>query len=139
MKLRSASKTFQCGDAGRVAGQAGATRAIAGPAPEYQALCARERERRRQYNRNYMRRWRANPQHAQREGENRRRAYWRIKLSGADGADSVESRMSTTQKPQRNLCGFCGHRPSVTRISRLQISTPSAAFVPIEIPYCGQC
>ena len=95
------------------------------------------RERRRRYNRKYMRRWRANPHHAEREGERRRRAYWRIKLSGADGA--ADTTDGAQRKPPATLCGFCGRRPPITRITRLQIAPPSSEFVPIEIPYCGQC
>ena len=66
-----------------------------------------------------------------------RRTYWRIKLSGADGA--ADTTDGAQRKPPATLCGFCGRRPPITRITRLQIAPPSSEFVPIEIPYCGQC
>jgi hypothetical protein len=145
MKERSASKDLAGGQAlangssGPISLGQRSPQPQSGPRPTSDE--ARLRERRRAYNRAYMRRWRANPRHAEQEGERRRRDYWRIKLRGADdgAAQSVDTTEGAPRQPRSTLCGFCGHRPSITRITRLKITLPSSEFVPIDIPYCGQC
>ncbi len=89
----------------------------------------------RQYNRNYMRRWRADPSHRERENANRCR--W-----------ACERKERVAQEPWppftnwrgEKVCGFCKKRPPKSEILRLKASPIVAdQYVEVLIPYCGEC
>jgi hypothetical protein len=92
-------------------------------------------ERRRQYNRQYMRSWRANPDHKDEERERRKRWYYERKERAA----------SAEKRPYRNangklVCGFCGLGSAVTEVVRLRICDRAPnGFLTVRIPYCGEC
>ncbi|HEY6904023.1 MAG TPA: hypothetical protein VI216_06920, partial [Candidatus Acidoferrales bacterium] len=92
-------------------------------------------KRRRIYNRLYMRAWRADPHHRERELRNRQRWHYQRKLR------SVQSdHRPFTDDVGRPVCGFCRKDPPVREVMRLRISLDAAArFVPIRVPYCGNC
>ncbi len=83
-------------------------------------------EAKRQYNREYMRRWRSNPQNLERERVNRQHSYYSRKV-----------REATSDGP---LCGFCHQRPPVCRVRRLEVvQGRPGGFVEVSVPYCGRC
>ena len=92
-------------------------------------------ERRRAYNRLYMRAWRADPHHREGELRNRQRWHYERKLR------SVQSdHRPFTDDVGHPVCGFCRKDPPVREVMRLRISLDAAArFVPIRVPYCGNC
>ncbi len=94
-------------------------------------------EDKRQYNREFMRRWRADPLHAALEREKRRQRYY-------DGQKQrrlnrlVSSAQSSGRKGK--MCGFCWKRPAREKIVRLQVcERASDGYVKVRIPYCGEC
>ena len=87
-------------------------------------------EGRRRYNREYMRRWRANPANLARERANRKEWHYLRKLRSAM-APLPEGRL---------LCAFCHRRASVRRVSRLEVVQGiPGGFVEVKVPYCGEC
>ena len=91
--------------------------------------------RRRAYNRNYMRTRRADPRHRARERAAQREAYFARKLR-----DLLREKRPFTNDLGAPVCGLCGKLPPVSEIVRLQIrETRCGEYVPIRIPYCGQC
>jgi len=94
-------------------------------------LCAK----RRAYNRAYMRAWRGDPRHQLRERANRERAYYERKLREVLGARPVFANDCGIP-----MCGLCGKLPRVAEILRLRICDHArGGYVPVRIPYCGQC
>jgi hypothetical protein len=91
--------------------------------------------KRRAYNREYMRAWRADRRHQARERAARRTAYYERKLQRA-----LRERSPLTNDAGAPVCGLCGKLPPVREILRLKICEgPRGEYVPIRIPYCGQC
>jgi len=94
-------------------------------------------EKRRAYNREYMRAWRANPLHQARERASREKAYCEKKLREALRA---RQRKPFTNERGVRVCGFCGKAGPVSEVLRLRISnTPRGDYVEVRMPYCGQC
>lgn len=96
------------------------------------ALREQQVEHRRQYNREYMRRWRANPHNRDRERINRQRWHYSRKLRdfevGRDGG------------ADRPLCAFCHQRAPICRVPRLMVvEGRPGGFVEVNVLYCGQC
>ena len=92
-------------------------------------------ERKRCYNRRYMRRWRSDPAHEAREREKRRQWYYERKAREARG-----ELPPFTNDHGQPVCGFCWKSPPVTQISRLRVcEDASGGYVQLRIPYCGQC
>ena len=102
------------------------------PREDASALAAEEKRR---YNREFMRRWRADPRNHAVEREKRRRWYYeRHKPRLARDAS-----LSAGRQRQR-LCGFCSRLPATGEIARLRVSeTSPGGYVQVRIPYCGQC
>jgi len=99
------------------------------------ARIGKRTEARRRYNREYMRRWRGDPRHRQREVESRMRAYWKQKLRRA----TSERRLYINGCGQA-VCGFCWRRPPVRMAERLRISEAArSGYVRALIPCCGEC
>lgn len=91
--------------------------------------------KRRAYNREYMRAWRANPRHQARERATRQRSYYERKLRKA-----LRERRPFTNDLGVPVCGLCGKLPPVAEIVRLRIrETTRGEYVQVRIPYCGQC
>jgi hypothetical protein len=89
----------------------------------------------RQYNRNYMRRWRADPSHRERENANRCRWQCERKEHVVE-----EPRHPFTNWRGEKVCGFCKKRPPKSEILRLESSvTARSRYVEVLIPYCGEC
>jgi len=92
-------------------------------------------EKQRLYKREYMRRWRASPCRQSSERGRRRRAYYARK----------ERELLTDASPDCDpdgpaLCGYCGIRPSVEEVERLEIANDAPdGYVEVRIPYCGRC
>lgn len=95
-----------------------ATRIVSRAAAEPSCL-----EARRLYNREYMRRWRADPHHRELERASRER-----------GQDSRKFRKAAQG---RRLCGFCHQRPPKEEVLRL-FPAPTG-YVEVRVPYCGDC
>ena len=92
-------------------------------------------EKRRQYNRRYMRAWRADPLHQSREHENRERWNYERKLREAQS-----DRIPYTNELGERVCGLCRQQPQVTEILRLQVCEGAPrGYVEVRIPYCGEC
>lgn len=101
-------------------------------APEAQA-----REERRRYNREFMRRWRADPSHHAMERSQRQQRYY-----GGQKQQQIEKTSSSRQRASggKRLCGFCWRRPALRKIVRLQVSEAAPdGYVKVRIPYCGEC
>ena len=91
-------------------------------------------EQKRRYIREYMRRWRARPDHQQLEHENRRRSYRQRKLTGAAGAPHSQANSAAP------LCAICRKRPSIKTIVRLRLLDEAPYnYVEMHVPYCGEC
>jgi hypothetical protein len=89
----------------------------------------------RQYNRNYMRRWRADPAHRERENANRCRWACERKELVVE-----EPRHAFTNWRGERVCGFCKKRPPKGQILRLEASAAAPdQYVEVLIPYCGMC
>jgi hypothetical protein len=80
-------------------------------------------EARRRYNREYMRRWRADPRHRNCERANRERWQHLRKFQ-----DLVHG---------KRVCGFCHQRAPKEEVLRL-FPVPKG-YVEVRVPYCGQC
>lgn len=92
-------------------------------------------ERRRIYNRLYMRAWRSDPRHRECELRNRQRWHYERKLRSVQ-----PERRPFTDDFGHPVCGFCRKHPPIRDVMRLRISADAAArFVPIRVPYCGNC
>lgn len=92
-------------------------------------------EKRRQYNRQYMRAWRANPLHQAHERENRDRWNYERKLG-----DARSDRIPYTNERGERVCGLCRRQAPVTEIVRLQVcDVAPQGYVEVRIPYCGEC
>ena len=92
-------------------------------------------ERRRAYNRLYMRAWRADPRHRASELTNRHRWHYERKLRSVQ-----RDRRPFTDDSGHPVCGFCRKDPPVREVMRLRITADAAArFVQVCVPYCGHC
>jgi hypothetical protein len=102
---------------------------------ENEAARALETRERRRANREYMRQWRANPQHQAVERNKRQQRYYaRQKPETVREVDRVVASGLNSR-----TCGFCS-RPAVTNIGRLHIRDDAPnGYVEIRFPYCGQC
>jgi hypothetical protein len=112
---------------------------VIGGSSESEARLHRDRialaARRRAYNREYMRAWRSDPRHQARERVTRERAYYERKLR-----DALRERRPFTNDAGMPVCGLCGKLPPVAEILRLRICDHArGGYVPIRLPYCGQC
>jgi len=94
-------------------------------------------EDKRRYNREFMRRWRADPFHLALEQAQRRQRYYEVHKRR-----KIERDSSSPQARERDekLCAFCWKRRAVRKIARLQVceSAPDG-YVKVRIPYCGEC
>lgn len=91
--------------------------------------------KRRAYNREYMRAWRADPRHQSNERATRQKSYFDRKLR-----EALRERRPFTNDMGLPVCGFCGKLPPVSEIVRLRIRESSRGeYVQVRIPYCGQC
>ena len=94
-------------------------------------------EDRRRYNREFMRRWRADPFRLAAEQARRRERYY-----GGQKQRRIERAASSPHARERDkkLCGFCWKRPALKKIVRLQVSESAPdGYVKVRIPYCGEC
>jgi len=90
---------------------------------------------RREYNRDYMRRWRADTQNQAKERETRERAHVARKLRLA--LEEYRPAMTATGEP---VCGICRRLPARCQVVRLRVSSTSpGGFEELRLPYCGQC
>jgi hypothetical protein len=90
---------------------------------------------RRQYKREYMRRWRTDPGHLAHERGKRKEWYHDRKSRGAQ-----QNRSPSPSDCGEPVCGFCRLRPSLKNVMRLQIcDSAPGGYVKVRIPYCGQC
>jgi hypothetical protein len=91
--------------------------------------------KKRQYAREYMRKWRSDPGNHQIEHESRRRCYRERKLRAV--ANSPAGSLKVKSPP---VCGICRRRPSITEVVRLRMREKAPdGYVEVRIPYCGQC
>jgi hypothetical protein len=92
-------------------------------------------EKRRRYNRLYMRGWRADSAHSARERANRERWHYERKLRNA-----LRVSASNTENRSIPTCGFCRKNRPITRVWRLEIrDLAPRGYVEIRVPYCGEC
>jgi hypothetical protein len=93
-------------------------------------------EERRRYNREFMRRWRADPFHLAEEQAQRRQRYYASKQRHIQHPAAAEKASGGAKR----MCGFCWKRPAVRKIMRLQVceSAPDG-YAKVAIPYCGKC
>lgn len=92
-------------------------------------------EKRRTYNRLYMRAWRADPRRRTHELHSRQRWDYQRKLRSVH-----REPRPFTDNSGVPVCGFCRKDPPVRDVMRLRISADAAArFVPVRVPYCGHC
>jgi hypothetical protein len=90
---------------------------------------------RREYKREYMRRWRSDPDHQRQERLNREQWYQRRKEHIPKLLPHARSR-----RRSRPTCGICRKRAPVTEIVRLQIRDDApGGYRQVRIPYCGEC
>lgn len=88
-------------------------------------------QKRRIYNRLYMRSWRADPRNRACEREHRAQWHYARKLRDFD------SHASDLGDP---VCGFCHKNPPVTKVWRLEIrDLAPRGYVEVRVPYCGEC
>jgi hypothetical protein len=92
--------------------------------PRRDGKAAESEIERRRNNRNYMRRWRADPRHRARE----RIRSSRLRVTHKCGEAVVRG------KP---VCGFCHLREPVRQVRRLKPSR--IGYVEVVVPYCGVC
>src|SRR5271156_5339433 len=99
---------------------------------ERRGRAGRRTEAGRRYNREYMRRWRADPRHRAREIGTRLRAYLRQKARRA----TSERRLYVNRHGQA-VCGFCWRRTPVRMAERLRISEAAKnGYVRVLVPCC---
>jgi hypothetical protein len=92
-------------------------------------------EKRRRYNRLYMRSWRADPRHQACEREHRERWHYERKLRNA-----LRKHDPYADDRGEPVCGFCRKNPPVTRVWRLESrDLAPRGYVEVRVPYCGQC
>ncbi len=92
-------------------------------------------EKRRRYNRLYMRSWRADPRHQACERAHRERWHYERKLR-----DSLPPCDPDADDHGESVCGFCRKSPPVTKVWRLEIrDLAPRGYVEVRVPYCGQC
>jgi len=92
-------------------------------------------EKRRRYNRLYMRSWRADPHNRSRDRDMRQHWDYRRKLREAQ-----QHQLPFTNDCGDPVCGFCGKNPPVREVMRLRVcETARRGFVQVRIPYCGLC
>jgi hypothetical protein len=92
-------------------------------------------EKRRRYNRLYMRSWRADPRHRARERAHREQWHYERKLR-----DSLRPYDPYADDRGVPVCGFCRKHPPVTKVLRLEIRDQAPrGYVEIRVPYCGEC
>ncbi|MFZ3214878.1 MAG: hypothetical protein WA192_02355 [Candidatus Acidiferrales bacterium] len=92
-----------------------------------------ELARRRQINRESMRRRRADPVRWAQDQERR-------KNSGSASSDSAARGPSITAKPAQRICALCHQRPAVEDVTRLEPSrTATGGYAKVRLPYCGRC
>ena len=92
-------------------------------------------EEKRRYIREYMRRWRARPEHQTVEHRNRRRCYHRRRTSCP-----VDASQPAASSAMASMCAICRKRPSVTTIVRLRLLDKSPYnYAEMRVPYCGEC
>jgi hypothetical protein len=92
-------------------------------------------EHRRQYRREYMRRRRARPELQAAERDRRQRAYYARKARRAQFQPGQNTNLRGEE-----VCAYCGRRPPVEHVMRLQICEQAPdGFVEVRIPYCGYC
>jgi hypothetical protein len=90
---------------------------------------------RRQANREFMRQWRADPQHLTKERQERKQRYY----SRQKQKTLRDIAFASATGLQSQSCGFCS-RSAVRLIRRLQISAVAPEeYVEVLVPYCGQC
>ena len=82
------------------------------------------REVQRQRNREYMRRWRADPEN-------------RLKELGRRIRNNAHRKQQRQRYSLQNVCGFCHARLAKERVERLVVN--GSAFRVVNVPYCGQC
>jgi hypothetical protein len=87
----------------------------------------RRRINRRDYNRQYMRKWRTDPHHHVRERQNRLRCDLQRKARASPLTEPLEG-------PR---CAFCKQRQRVCMVERLK--PLPGGFAIIRLPYCGEC
>jgi len=91
--------------------------------------------KRRKYNREYMRAWRASSQHKERDRANRQRWYYERKLRRA-----LEKVRPHRGPHGERLCGYCGKLARIDEIARLEMcELARSGYVEVRFPYCGQC
>jgi hypothetical protein len=91
--------------------------------------------KRREYNRLYMRSWRADPRHQAYERTNRERWHYERKLRNA-----MRIHHPYFDDHGHPVCGFCRRGPVVERVARLEIrDLAPRGYVEIRVPYCGEC
>lgn len=91
-------------------------------------------EQKKRYKREFMRRWRANPQHRFRESL--LRSQWNYERKKRQ-AEKLSSHMNSRGEIR---CGICGKLPPVTEVVRLRVSECSPdGYVEVRVPYCGSC
>jgi hypothetical protein len=92
-------------------------------------------EARHRYKGHYMRRWRSDPRHFEREMLTRLRAELKRRLQPVNGV----RRLYVTRRGKA-LCGSCRQRPPVKMQERLRISEAARdGYVKVLIPCCGDC
>ena len=90
---------------------------------------------RRQYKREYMRRWRADAGRHARERSKRKEWY-----HGRKSREGCQNCGPGASDRGGRVCGFCRLRPSLKTVVRLQIcESAPGGYVEVRIPYCGQC
>jgi hypothetical protein len=93
-------------------------------------------QRRRERGREFMRRWRADPEHREVERERRDAGYVQKKVRSAE---RLRLRPYTGIHGQP-LCGFCGLGRPVEIVERLRISQDcEEEYIKVFVPYCGHC
>jgi ribosomal protein L32 len=92
-------------------------------------------DKRRRYNRLYMRAWRADPAHTASERANRARWHYQRKLR-----EALRDSKVGTEKVAHPVCGFCRRYPPVAIVRRLEIrDLAPTGYVGVRVPYCGEC
>jgi hypothetical protein len=90
---------------------------------------------RRRYNREYMRRWRADPQNCERERFTRLRAELQRRVRPMFGG-----RRLFLNRRGRAVCGFCWRGQPIKMVERLRISeTEAREYMKVQIPCCAEC
>jgi hypothetical protein len=93
-------------------------------------------QRRRERGREFMRRWRSDPEHREVERERRDAGYVQKKVRSAE---RLRLRPYTGIHGQP-LCGFCGLGRPVEIVERLRISQDcEEEYIKVFVPYCGHC